>query len=204
MFSTLLDIYWGVELLSRMVTLCLIFWRTCQYVPQSSFTIVPYYKCFPGGSLVKNPPANAGDAGDSDLIPGSGRSPEGGNDNPLQFSCWDNSTDREAWWATVPGVVKSQTQLSTHAPWMKIPVSLIFTNTCYCPSFELPVSWLGRSCTSLRLRFAGFPHGSDGKVSACNAGDPGSIPGSRRSPGEGNGNPLQHSCLENPTDGGAW
>ena len=48
-----------------------------------------------------------------------------------------------------------------------------------------------------------FPGGSDGKVSACNAGDPGSIPGSGRSPGEGNGNPLQHSCLENPMDGGA-
>ena len=45
-----------------------------------------------------------------------------------------------------------------------------------------------------------FPGGSDGKVSACNAGDPGSIPGSGRSPGEGNGNPLQYSCLENPMD----
>ena len=49
-----------------------------------------------------------------------------------------------------------------------------------------------------------FPGGSDGKASACNAGDPGSIPGSERSPEEGNGNPLQHSCLENPMDGGAW
>ena len=48
------------------------------------------------------------------------------------------------------------------------------------------------------------PGGSDGKASACNAGDPGSIPGSGRSPGEGNGNPLQQSCLENPMDGGAW
>ena len=48
-----------------------------------------------------------------------------------------------------------------------------------------------------------FPGGSDGKVSACNAGDPGSIPGLGRSPGEGNGNPLQYSCLENPTDEGA-
>ena len=46
--------------------------------------------------------------------------------------------------------------------------------------------------------------GSDGKVSAYNAGDQGSIPGSGRSPGEGNGNPLQYSCLENPTDRGAW
>ena len=44
----------------------------------------------------------------------------------------------------------------------------------------------------------GFPGGSDGEVSACNMGDPGSIPGSGRSPEEGNGNPLQYSCLENP------
>ena len=50
----------------------------------------------------------------------------------------------------------------------------------------------------------GFPGGSDVKASACNAGDLGSIPGSAISPGEGNGNPLQYSCLENPIDGGAW
>ena len=49
-----------------------------------------------------------------------------------------------------------------------------------------------------------FPGGSDGKASAYSAGDPGLIPGSGRSPGEGNGNPLQYSCLENPMDGGAW
>ena len=49
-----------------------------------------------------------------------------------------------------------------------------------------------------------FPGGSGGKASAYNAGDLGSIPGSGRSPGEGNGNPLQYSCLENPMDRGAW
>ena len=49
-----------------------------------------------------------------------------------------------------------------------------------------------------------FPCGSVGKESACNAGDLGSIPGLRRSPGGGQGNPLQCSCLENPTDRGAW
>ena len=49
----------------------------------------------------------------------------------------------------------------------------------------------------------GFPSGSDGKESTCNAGDPGSISGSRRSSGEGNGNTLQYSCLENPMDRGA-
>ena len=51
---------------------------------------------------------------------------------------------------------------------------------------------------------SGFPGSSDGKVSAYNAGDPGSIPGLGRSPGEGNGNPLQYSCPENPMDRGAW
>ena len=50
----------------------------------------------------------------------------------------------------------------------------------------------------------GFPGGSEVKVSACNVGDLGSIPGSGRSPGEGNGNPFQYSWLENPMDGGAW
>ena len=52
-------------------------------------------------------------------------------------------------------------------------------------------------------RFLNFPGGSDGKESAYNAGDPGSIPRSGRSPGEGNGNPLQYCCLENPMDRGA-
>ena len=49
-----------------------------------------------------------------------------------------------------------------------------------------------------------FPGGSDGKASVYNAGDPGSIPGSGRSTGEGNGNLIQYSCLENPIDRGAW
>ena len=52
--------------------------------------------------------------------------------------------------------------------------------------------------------FISFPCSSVGKESACNAGDPGSIPGSGSSPGEGNGNPLQYSCLENRMDRGAW
>ena len=50
----------------------------------------------------------------------------------------------------------------------------------------------------------GFPGGSKVKASACNAGDLGLIPELGRSPGEGNGSPLQYSCLENPMDGGAW
>ena len=58
---------------------------------------------FPGGPVVKNVPANARDAG---LIPGLGRSPGEGNDNPLQYSCLENPTDRGAWWATVNGIAK--------------------------------------------------------------------------------------------------
>ena len=57
----------------------------------------------PGGSVVKNPPANAGDVGS---IPGLGRSPGKGNVNLLQYSCLGNPMDREAWWATVHGVTK--------------------------------------------------------------------------------------------------
>ena len=64
---------------------------------------------FPGGSVVKNPPANAGDM---DSIPGLGKSAGGGNGNPLQYSCLGNPTDRKAWQATVHGVAKSRTRLS--------------------------------------------------------------------------------------------
>ena len=53
---------------------------------------------FPGGTVVKNPPASAGDVGS---IPGSGRSPGGGNGNPLQYSCLRNPVGRGAWWAAV-------------------------------------------------------------------------------------------------------
>ena len=66
---------------------------------------------FPGGSVVKNLPANAEDTRDGDLIPGSGRSPGGGHGNPLQYSTLENPMDRGAWWATVRGVAKSRTVL---------------------------------------------------------------------------------------------
>ena len=66
---------------------------------------------FPGGSAVKNLPANAGNAGDASLIPGLGRYPREGNGNSLQHSCLENPMDRGAWWAAVRGVTKSWTQL---------------------------------------------------------------------------------------------
>ena len=62
----------------------------------------------PGGSVVKNPPANAGD---SSLIPGLGKSPGEGNGNPLQYSHLENPMDRGTWQATVHGIANSQTQL---------------------------------------------------------------------------------------------
>ena len=62
---------------------------------------------------------------------------------------------------------------------------------CSFLGFKIPPSFL-------------FPVAQNGKESACNAGDPGLIPGSGRSSGKGNGNPLQYSCLENPMDRGAW
>ena len=73
------------------------------------------YPGFPGGSLRKNPPANAGNTRDMGSILVLCRSPGGGNGNLLQYSCQENSMDRGAWWATVHGVAKSWTQLSTHA-----------------------------------------------------------------------------------------
>ena len=64
--------------------------------------------------MVKNLPANAGDARDAGSILGSGRCPGEGNGNPLHYSCLGYPVDREAWQATVHGVAKSWTQLSTH------------------------------------------------------------------------------------------
>ena len=72
---------------------------------------------FPSGTVVKNLPANAGDKRDTGSVPEWGRSPGGGNGDPLQYSCLDNPMDGGAWRATVHGVAKSQTQLkrlSTH------------------------------------------------------------------------------------------
>ena len=65
--------------------------------------------------MVKNLPANAGGAADTGSILGSGRSPGGGNSNPLQYSCLGNPMDRGAWRATVYGVAKSRTRLRTHS-----------------------------------------------------------------------------------------
>ena len=71
--------------------------------------------------MVKNPPANAGDARDPGLIPGSERSPGGGNGTPLQYSCLENPMDRGAWQATVQGVTKSWARLGPHMHVTSLP-----------------------------------------------------------------------------------
>ena len=78
--------------------------RTYSYLNFREVTLVTG---FPGGSVVKNPPTNAGYAGDVGSVPGSGRSPGEGNGNPLQYSCLENPRDRGAWESQ-----RSQTQLS--------------------------------------------------------------------------------------------
>ena len=68
---------------------------------------------FPGGAVVKNLPANAGDARDVGSISGLGRSPGGGNDNPLQYSCLENPIDRGTWLATVHSIAELDTTETT-------------------------------------------------------------------------------------------
>ena len=85
--------------------------RTHVHTHTHTHTHTYIYMGFPGGSVVKNPPANAGDTRDMGSIPGLRRSPGEGNSNPLQYSFLENPMDRGAWWAVVLGVTESQTQL---------------------------------------------------------------------------------------------
>ena len=78
---------------------------------RSFYTRIYTYTGFPGGTVVKNMPANAGDTRDMGSMPGSERSPGGGTGTPLQYSCLGNPMDRGTWRATVHGVTKSQTGL---------------------------------------------------------------------------------------------
>ena len=97
-----------------------------------------------------------------------------GNGDPLQYSCLENPRDRGAQWAAVYGVAQNWTRLKR------------------------------LSSSSSSIHNIAFSGGSDSIESACIGEDLGSVPGSGRSPGEGNGNPLQYSCLENPMDRGVW
>ena len=105
--------------------------------PFGSNQLLPCPMGFPDGTVTKNPPANAGDKSlKSDSW--SGRSPGGGNGNPLQYSCLENSMYRGAWWATVHGVSKSQTWLSE---WAHTHMAMSFFQRLCLASFP-PVSFL--------------------------------------------------------------
>ena len=98
----------------KMLPSPIFFWLTFYSVGILTFFVPTYPNCcrgFPGGTVVKNPPASAGDMGS---IPVLGRSLGIGNGNPLQYSCLENPMEGGAWWATVHGVTKSWTRLSTH------------------------------------------------------------------------------------------
>ena len=111
------------------------------------------------------------------------------NGNPLQYSCLKNSLGKGAWQAAVRRITKSQTQLSTHTS----------THSWFSKSSDA-----GNSDILLQCQIYMLLGGSDDKESACNAGDLISFPGLGTSPGEGNGNPLQYSCLGNPIYRGTW
>ena len=94
----------------------------------------------PGGLVVKNPPASAGDARDSSSFPGSGRSPGEGNDNPLQYSCLENPMDRGTWCTTLYGVAWTE-QLTQQQKEMNICYMCICTQSCltlYDPMYCSP------------------------------------------------------------------
>ena len=143
----------------------------------------------------------------------------GTNGTPLQYSCLENPMDRGAWKAAVHGVAKSRIRLSdftftfhfhalekemaTHSsvfawriPGMGEPGGLPFMGL-----HRVGHDWSDLAVAGIKRD---FPGSSNGKESACNAGDPSSIRASGRSPGEENGYPRLHSCLENLTDRGAW
>ena len=91
---------------------------------------------FPGGSLVKNLPDAAGDAGDMGSIPGLRRSLGGGNGNPLQYPCLENPMGWGSWWATVRGVTKSRTQLGN---WAHTHAAAAAVSLQSCPTLCDPI-----------------------------------------------------------------
>ena len=107
------------------------------------------------------------------------------------------------WWVVRPWTSLGATVPTAASGSLRGPICVI---TFACVGSELRQNY-GRKdqdITSVLLMAFGIPDDSDGKESACSVGDPGSIPGSGISPGEGNGTPLQYSCLENSMDRGAW
>ena len=150
----------------------------------SHFKVIHYFPpfliCggFPNGSVGKESTCSSGDTEDMGSIPGLGRSPGGENGNPLQYSCLENPMDRGVWLLTVHRITKSQTWLNDLAHAFLI-----------CSSFF----WLWGPWLQLRWQ-----------RSLLQCRRPRFNPWSGRSPGGGNGCPLEYSCLGNPMDRGAW
>ena len=123
--------------------------------------------------VVKNPPASSGDIGNTGSVPGSGRCPGGGHGNPLQYSCLESPRDRGTWQPTVRGVTRVGHDSEK-------------TTNVYLFYFQFVVI---KNKAVINIF-----------ISTWNVRDLGPIPGLGRSPGDGNGNPLQYSGLENSMD----
>ena len=170
--------------------------------------------------VVTNPPASAGDLRDTGSIPGS--------EDPLEKKMATYSSIL-AWripWTEEPGRLPSIGSLRVEHDWSdfictyhkninNMYVDYIQLNIDIMSVFRqeerrgriltfMNVNRVGHYIWSIICLISGFPGGSDGEESTCNIGNLGLIPASGRSSGEGNGYPLQYSCLENPMDRGAW
>ena len=100
---------------------------------------------FPGGSAIKNPPANAGTTGDVGSAPGLGRSPGGGNGNPLQYSCHNNPMERRAWCATVHGVTRVRQDWRTERRELRPRMLWVPPLWSLCPEVRIPCkTWCSR------------------------------------------------------------
>ena len=160
-------------------------WWFC-ILPEDIWQLLLTLLDFPGGSGSKESACNAGV---SSSIPGSGRSTSEGIGYPLQYFRA----------SLVAQLVKNETPVQFLGREDLLEKG-IATYSVFWPG---ELHGLYSPWTVYSMDYTGFPGGSDGKASACNAGDLDSIPGLGRFPGEGNGNPLKYSCLENPMDGGA-
>ena len=145
--------------------LCILFPNYFQKFPQHDFLTHTVAQCcfsplgfhlnqrllwgFPGGSVIKKPPANAGAAGDADAIPESRGSPRGGNDTPLQYSCLEDPTDRGAWWTTVHGVAKSDMTEQLSIVHTALPCQTVCVRACRLSSSPESSSEGGKSRHSI-------------------------------------------------------
>ena len=166
----------------------------------------PFIRASQVAVVVKKPPVSAGDRRDVDSVPGLERSPGGGNGNPLQYFCLENPRDRGAWWAIVHGVACMHYFIQWY--WDSTDYLVLMKAFGHAECFSSTILFQVEPCNAvfsvssrasqLTLVVKNLP------ADAGDIRDPGSIPGSRRSPGGGHGNALQYFCLENSMDTGAW